>query len=149
MDYHLTWYKCCPHWDDVQWPWRGSIPQRSSSHEKFKGQSSHPRLSAISYVCINGLPSYLVHILSSMSAVQWHWPGTLTQRSRSHNTFNGPSTRPRVRAITYVCIDVLPSNKYFIKTMYSDLDPDPYFKGQGHVRQCKMLQIKDSFSFFF
>jgi len=17
MDYHLTWYKCCPHWDDV------------------------------------------------------------------------------------------------------------------------------------
>ena len=28
MDYHLTWYKCCPHWEDVQWPWPGSIPQR-------------------------------------------------------------------------------------------------------------------------
>jgi len=26
MDYHLTWYKCFPHWDDVQWPWPGSIP---------------------------------------------------------------------------------------------------------------------------
>ena len=29
MDYHLTWYKCCPLWDDVQWPWPGSRPQRS------------------------------------------------------------------------------------------------------------------------
>ena len=19
MNYHLTWHKCCPHWDDVQW----------------------------------------------------------------------------------------------------------------------------------
>ena len=21
MDYHLTWYKCCPHLDNVRWPW--------------------------------------------------------------------------------------------------------------------------------
>ena len=76
-------------------------------------------------------------------------PGSIFQRSRSQETFKGKSTHARVRAITYVCIDVLPSNKCFIKTMYSDLDPDPYFKGHGHVRQCKMLQIKDSFSFFF
>ena len=41
MDYHLTWYKCCPHWDDVQWPWPGSIPQRSRSHNTFNGQSTH------------------------------------------------------------------------------------------------------------
>ena len=41
MDYHLTWYKCCPYWDDVQWPWPASIPQRSRSHKTFKGQSTH------------------------------------------------------------------------------------------------------------
>jgi len=40
MDYHLTGFKCCPHWDDVQWPWTGSIPQRSRSHKTFKGQST-------------------------------------------------------------------------------------------------------------
>ena len=33
--------------------------------------------------------------------------------------------------------------------MCSDLDPDPYIKGQCHTRHCKMLQIKDSFSFLF
>jgi len=26
MDYHVTWYKCCPHWDDRQW--RLTIPQK-------------------------------------------------------------------------------------------------------------------------
>jgi len=31
----------CPHWDDVQWPWQGSIPQRSRSHKTFK--TSCPR----------------------------------------------------------------------------------------------------------
>ena len=31
--------------------------------------------------------------------------------------------------------------------MCSDLDPDPYLKGQGHTIQ--VLQIKDSISFFF
>jgi len=36
MDYHLTGYKCCPYWDNVQWPWPGSIPQRSRSHKTFK-----------------------------------------------------------------------------------------------------------------
>ena len=38
MDFHITWYKCFPHWDDVQWPWPGSITQRSRSHKTFKGQ---------------------------------------------------------------------------------------------------------------
>ena len=66
-----------------------------------------------------------------------------------------PSVRPsvtfRVRAITYVCIGGLPSgtNVVLIETMCSDLDPDPYIKGQCHTRHCKMLQIKDSFSFLF
>ena len=32
--------------------------------------------------------------------------------------------------------------------MCSDLDLDPYLKCQGHKKHCKMLQIKDSFSFF-
>ena len=45
-----------------------------------------------------------------------------------------PSVTFRVRAITYVCIDGLPSNfgtnVVLIETMCSDLDPDPYLKGQ-------------------
>jgi len=41
MDYRLTWYKCCPHWDDVQWSCLRSIPQRSRSYSTFKGQSTH------------------------------------------------------------------------------------------------------------
>ena len=51
MDYHLTWYKCCPHWDDVQWPWLGSIPQRSGSHDTFNGQSTHAH--ALTYTTHN------------------------------------------------------------------------------------------------
>ena len=38
MDYHITWYKCFPHWYEVQWPRPGSITQRSRSHKTFKGQ---------------------------------------------------------------------------------------------------------------
>ena len=57
MDYYLTWYKSCPHWDDVQWPWLGSIPHRSRSHETFKGQSTHACVSTITYIYIDGLPS--------------------------------------------------------------------------------------------
>ena len=45
-----------PHWDDVQWPWSGSIPQRSRLHKTFKGQSTHARVRAITSVCIDGLP---------------------------------------------------------------------------------------------
>jgi len=41
MDYHVTWCKCYPHKNDVQWPWPRSIPQRSRSHDTFKGQSTH------------------------------------------------------------------------------------------------------------
>ena len=66
MDYHLTWYKCCPHWNDVHWPWPGSIPQRSRSHETFKGQSTHARVCSITFVCMDGLPSNLVQMLSSL-----------------------------------------------------------------------------------
>jgi len=66
MDYHLTWYKCCPHWDIVQWPWPGSIPQRSRSHTTFKGQSTHAHVSTITYVCIERLPFNLVQMLSSL-----------------------------------------------------------------------------------
>ena len=64
MDYHLFWYKCCPHWDNVQWPWLGSIPQRSRSHETFNGQSTHARVCAITNICIDGFPSNLVQMLS-------------------------------------------------------------------------------------
>ena len=60
MDYNLTWYKCCPHLDNVQWPWPGSIPQRSKSHKTFNGQSTH----ACVRVRIDGLPSNLVQMLS-------------------------------------------------------------------------------------
>ena len=66
MDYHLTWYKCCPHWEDVQWPWPGSIPQRSRSHNTFKGLSTHAGVRSITYVCIDILPSNLVPMLSSL-----------------------------------------------------------------------------------
>ena len=64
MDYHLTWYKCCSHWDTVQWPWPGSIPQRSRSHKPFTDQSTHARVRSITYICIDGLPSNLVQMLS-------------------------------------------------------------------------------------
>ena len=57
---------CCPHWDDVQWPWPVSIPQRLRSHKTFKGQSTHACFRAITYVCIEGLPSNLVQLLSSL-----------------------------------------------------------------------------------
>ena len=66
MDYHLTWYKYCPHWDNVQWPWPGSIPQRLRSHKTFNSQSTYACVRAITYVCIDGLPSNLVQILSSL-----------------------------------------------------------------------------------
>jgi len=33
MDHYITWCKCCPHRDYVQWPWPWSILQRSGSHE--------------------------------------------------------------------------------------------------------------------
>ena len=50
MDYHLTWYKSCLHWDDVQWPWLGSIRQRSRSQDTFKVQSTHACVRTITYV---------------------------------------------------------------------------------------------------
>jgi len=55
-DYHLTW----------SWPCPGSIPQRSRSHNTFIGQSTHARVCAITYVYIDGLPSNLVQMLSSL-----------------------------------------------------------------------------------
>jgi len=66
MDYHLTWYKCCPHWDNVQWHWLGSIPQRSRSHKTSKGQSTHACVCTITYICIDGLPSNLVQMLPTL-----------------------------------------------------------------------------------
>ena len=57
MDFNLTWYKCFPHWP-------GPIPHRSRSHDTFKVKSTHVRVRAITYVCINGLPSNLVQMLS-------------------------------------------------------------------------------------
>jgi len=47
MDYHIMWYKCCPHWDDVQWPWSLSIPQRSRSYKTFKGLITHACVCAL------------------------------------------------------------------------------------------------------
>ena len=71
MYYHLTWYTCCPHWDDVQWPWPRSIPHRSD--ETFKGQSTHALVRTITDVCIDGLPYNLVQMVSSLRryAVKW------------------------------------------------------------------------------
>ena len=112
MDYHVTWYNCCPHWDDVQWPWPGSISQRSRSHQTFNCQSTHALVCAITYV---SLMDYHLTWYKSCSYyyyddVHWPWPGSIPQRSRSHETFNGQGTHARVCAITYVCIDGLQSN---------------------------------------
>jgi len=41
-----------------------SIPQRSRSHETFNGQSTHPRVHSITFICIDGLQSNLVQMLS-------------------------------------------------------------------------------------
>ena len=54
---------------------------------------------------------------------------------------------PMLEEIKYLSI-LLGTNVVLIQTMCSDLDPDPHIKGQGHTIHCKMLQIKDSFSFF-
>jgi len=62
----LTWYKCCPHWVDVQWPWPKSIHQRWRSQKTFKGQSTHAYVRVVTYVCIDGFPSNLEQMLSSL-----------------------------------------------------------------------------------
>jgi len=36
------------------------------SHETFKGQHTHARVPAITYICIDGLPSNLVQMFSSL-----------------------------------------------------------------------------------
>ena len=91
----------------MQWHWPGSIPQRSRSHNTFKGQGTHARDCSIMYVCINGLPSNMVQMLSSLTRCAL----TLTQIHTSKvKAFKGRSTHARVRSLTYVCIDGLPSN---------------------------------------
>ena len=65
MDYHLAWYKCCPHWDDEQWHWTGSITQRSKSHEIFKCQSTHTRVRAIN-------SSYIYQVWSQYVSLNWN-----------------------------------------------------------------------------
>jgi len=89
---HLTWYKCCPHWDDVQWPWPRSTHQRSRSHNTLKGHSTHARVRTITYVCIDRLPSNLVQMLSSLRPCALTLTGSIPQRSRSHKTFNKSRT---------------------------------------------------------
>jgi len=42
--------------------------------------------------------------------VQWHWPRSIPQRSRSQDTLKGLSTHACVRSVTYVRIDGLLSN---------------------------------------
>ena len=49
-----------------------SIPQRSKSHKTFKGQSSHTRVRAITYLCSDGLPSNLVQMLSSLGRCSYY-----------------------------------------------------------------------------
>ena len=54
-DHHYT---CCPHRDDVQWPWPGSIPQRSRSLNTLK-VIVHVIVKAVTcniYLYIDGLP---------------------------------------------------------------------------------------------
>ena len=106
------------------------------------------RVRSITYVCIDGLPSNLVQMLSSFETmcsdldsdpylkVQGH---TRHLKIRLHNDF--------VCAITYVCIDGLPSNLVQMlssfETMCSDLDSDPYLKVQGHTRHLKIRLPND------
>ena len=70
---------------------------------------------AITYVCINGLPSNLVQMLSSLRqcAVTLTFEVWIRVKVTAHllnETFKGQSTHARVRAVTYVCIAGLPSN---------------------------------------
>jgi len=55
MDYHIIWYNCWRHWDDAQWRWPGSIPQRSRLHKIFKGQSTNAHVCTITYLRIEAL----------------------------------------------------------------------------------------------
>ena len=86
------------------------IYQRSRSHKTFNCQSTHAHVRSITNVCIDGLPSNMCKCCPYLNDVQWPWPVSIPQRSMSHNTFKDQSTRACVRAITYVCIDGLPSN---------------------------------------
>ena len=63
MVYHITLYECS-YWDNVKWPWPGSIPHRSRPQGTIKGQSIHPRVRAISYLCTDGIPYNLVLMFS-------------------------------------------------------------------------------------
>jgi len=48
-------------------------------------KSTHACVSAIAYICSDGLLSNLVQLL--WEVVQWPWPRSISQRSRSHKTF--------------------------------------------------------------
>ena len=65
---------------------------------------------SITFVCIGGLQNNLVQMLSSLRQCAVTYPESIPQRSRSHETFNGQSTHPRVHSITFICIDGLQSN---------------------------------------
>ena len=80
----------------------------------FVRQSVRPsvpfRVRSITYVCIDGLPPNLVQMLSSLRRCAVSVTRIHTSKSRSHEAFKGQSTHAHVCSITYVCIDVLPSN---------------------------------------
>ena len=89
-----------PYRDNVQWPWPGSIPQRSRSHWTIKVQSTHARVRVITYLCIDGIPYNLVQMFSYLRHCAVTLTGYRLQSSRSCNTFKGQSIHVCVRAIT-------------------------------------------------
>ena len=128
MDYHITWYEC-PYWDNVQWPWPGSIPQKSRSHGTIKGQSIHALVCAITYLCIDGIPFNFVHMFFCpiWDIVQWHWLGHILQSSRLCDTFKGHCTHVCVRAITYLCIKASAGDIAVLCTALCGLSSLPLF----------------------
>ena len=80
--YHLTWYKCCRHWNDLHWPWPGCQSQSEGQTRHLKVRV-HIIVSALSltyelklrwgiYIYINALPitpcTYLLN--PKISAIQ-------------------------------------------------------------------------------
>ena len=96
------------------------------------------RVSFITYVCIDGLPSNLVQMLTSLRQCAVILT-RINTRSKSHKNFKGQSTHARVRAITYAYIDGLPSNFFTSGTVQRTSQVEGKNNGGGYSRPLDCL----------
>ena len=59
MDYHIAYFKCCPHWDDKHWHWPGFIPKDQGHIWQLKIIEHNAHVHIATYLCIEWLPYLL------------------------------------------------------------------------------------------